>query len=154
MIEDVSLPFYSSLFHSLYSFCFLHFHPHEFLYSSLSGSISFFHNTLFTSRFRQAIVGAKKDIKEGPIYVNVNWKIGEPIQRKGLWNFSNNCRKGSTKVVRAEFSSLKSQLTQKQVRIQRNKVHLLYHIWYWQVLSLLNSPLGPQCLLEYPNHRH
>ena len=75
--------FHSSLFHS---FCFLHFHPHEFLFPFLSGSISFFHNTLFT--FRQASVGAKKGIKGGLMYVNVNWKFGDPIQRRGSFGIS------------------------------------------------------------------
>ena len=120
MMEDMSLPFYSSLF---LSFCFLDFHPHEFLYPSLSGPISFFHNTLF--KFRQASVGAKKGIKGGLMYVNVNWKFGDPTQRKGLWNFSNNCWKGSTKVETAGFWSLKSQLTHKHVRTYCNKAHLL-----------------------------
>jgi hypothetical protein len=124
MMEDVSVPFHSSLFHSFYSFCFPDFHPHAFLYPSLSGSISFFHNTLFTFRFRQASVGAKKGSKQGLIYVNVNRKIGDPLQRKGLWNCSNNCWKRSTKVARAGFSSLNSQLTHKHVRTQRNKAHL------------------------------
>jgi len=77
-MEDVSLPFHNSLFQP---FCFLDFHPHEFLFPSLSlslslsGSNSFFHNTLFS--FRQASVGAKKGIKGGPKYVNVSWKFGD-----------------------------------------------------------------------------
>jgi len=92
MMEDMSLLFHNNLFHF---FCFLDFHPHEFLFPSLSSSISVFHNTLFS--FRRAGVGAKKGIKGGLMYVNVNCKFGDPIQRKGLWNFSNNCWKGEHK---------------------------------------------------------
>jgi hypothetical protein len=151
MMEDMSLPV--SIAVSFHSFRFLDFHPHEFLFLSLSGFIYFFHNTLFTSR--QASVGAKKGITVGLMYVNVNWKFGDPIQRKGLWNFSNNCWKGSTKLETAGFCSPSSQLTHKHVRTQCNNTHLLTVI-HIQLAGTVTFEFNfrPYWLLEYPHKRH